>query len=45
MVETGLLSKRVDHVDIYRITDYVVELRKATEAEKRRRGVRMIDYE
>ena len=85
VVETGLFSKRVDQIDIYRIIDYVVEipfsqrlmgtgnlvltaldsttrelhleglktdvrglyeqLRKATEAEKRRRGVRMVDYE
>jgi uncharacterized membrane protein YdbT with pleckstrin-like domain len=85
VIETGLFSKRMDQVDIYRINDYVVErpfsqrllgtgnlilsamdrttpeirlvgldvdlvplyekLREATETEKRRRGVRMIDYE
>ena len=85
VVETGLFSKRMDQIDIYRINDYVVELpfsqrvmgngnlllsamdrstpqlrlqalptdvralyeelRKATENEKRRHGVRMIDYE
>ena len=85
VVETGLFSKRMDQIDIYRINDYVVErpfsqrimgtgnlvvtamdksnpqlriaglrtdvralyeqLRHATENEKRRRGVRMIDYE
>ena len=85
IVERGLLSKRMDQVDLYRINDYVVErpamqrivgtgnlvletmdktsrelalvglptdvvalyesLRKATEDEKRRRGVRVVDYE
>jgi uncharacterized membrane protein YdbT with pleckstrin-like domain len=83
IVETGLLSKRLDQIDLYRIHDYVVErpigqrlvgtgnlvlatvdrstpavrlaglstdvvqlyerLRAATEAEKRRRGVRVLD--
>ena len=83
VVETGILSKRMDQVDLYRIHDYVVErplgqrlmgtgnlllstqdrstpaikltglatdvvqlyerLRKATEDEKRRRGVRVLD--
>ncbi len=83
--ETGLLSKRMDQIDIYRINDYVVErpfsqrllgtgnlvleamdrstptmrvdgirtdvvalyesLRKATENERRARGVRLVDYE
>lgn len=83
VVETGLLSKRLDQIDLYRIHDYVVErplgqrllgtgnlilrtqdrstpavtlhglstdvvvlyerLRNATEAEKRRRGVRVLD--
>jgi hypothetical protein len=82
-VETGLFSKRLDQIDLYRIHDYVVErplgqrlmgtgnlvlstqdrstpavtlaglstdvvqlyeqLRKATEQEKRRRGVRVLD--
>lgn len=85
VIESGLFSKRMDQIDIYRINDYVVErpfgqrligtgnlvltamdrstpslrlaglktdvlalyerLRKATETEKRRRGVRMVDYE
>jgi uncharacterized membrane protein YdbT with pleckstrin-like domain len=85
VIETGIFSKRVDQIDIYRITDYVVELpfgqrlmgtgnlvlnamdkttpqvrlvglktdvralyeklRKATEVEKHRRGVRTVDYE
>ena len=85
VVDSGLFSKRMDQIDLYRINDYVVErpfsqrllgtgnivvtamdksnpqlrlnglgadvlalyeaLRKATEEEKRRRGVRMIDYE
>ncbi len=85
VVENGLLSKRMDQIDIYRINDYVVErpfsqrlmgtgnivlnamdastpqmrldglktdvrelyesLRKATEVEKKRRGVRVVDYE
>ena len=83
VVESGLLSKRLDKIDLYRIHDYVVErplgqrmlgtgnlilstqdrstpavrlyglstdvvalyerLRAATEAEKRRRGVRVLD--
>ena len=83
VVESGLLSKRLDQIDLYRIHDYVVErplgqrmlgtgnlilstqdrstpavrlyglstdvvalyerLRAATEAEKRRRGVRVLD--
>ena len=83
IVESGLLSKRLDQIDLYRIHDYVVErpigqrlagtgnlvlqtvdrttpsirlaglstdvvqlyerLRKATESEKRRRGVRVLD--
>ena len=83
VVETGLLNKRLDQTDLYRIHDYVVErplgqrivgtgnlvlqtvdrttpavrllglhtdvvalyerLRKATEAEKQRRGVRVLD--
>lgn len=83
VVESGLLNKRLDQIDLYRIHDYVVErplgqrlmgtgnlllstqdrstpalalrglrtdvvalyerLRKATEAEKRRRGVRVLD--
>jgi uncharacterized membrane protein YdbT with pleckstrin-like domain len=83
VVETGILSKRLDQVDLYRIHDYVVErplgqrlmgtgnlllatqdrttpalrlsglstdvvalyerLRKATEIEKRKRGVRVLD--
>ena len=85
VIETGIFSKRMDQIDIYRINDYIVErpfgqrligtgnlvltamdrstpevrllglktdvvalyerLRKATENEKRRRGVRMVDYE
>lgn len=85
VIESGLLSKRMDQIDIYRINDYVVErpfgqrllgtgnlllsamdrstpavrlsylktdvlalyeqLRKATEVEKRRRGVRVLDNE
>lgn len=85
IVERGLLSKHMDQVDLYRITDYVVDrpilqrmvgtgnltvetmdktsreltmtglatdvvalyesLRKATEEEKRRRGVRLVDYD
>ncbi|MFO0693440.1 MAG: PH domain-containing protein [Polyangiales bacterium] len=85
VIETGLLSKRLDQIDTYRINDYVVErplgqrimgtgnlvlsamdrntpdvhlrnlptdvvalyerLRKATENEKRRRGVRLVDTE
>ncbi len=83
VVETGILNKRLDQIDLYRIHDYVVErplgqrlmgtgnislatqdrstpaiqlkglatdvvqlyerLRKATEQEKRRRGVRVLD--
>lgn len=83
VVETGLFSKRLDQIDLYRIHDYVVErplgqrlmgtgnlvlstqdrstpavrlaglstdvvqlyeqLRRATELEKRRRGVRVLD--
>lgn len=83
VVESGLLNKRLDQIDLYRIHDYVVErplgqrllgtgnlllatqdrstpavalrglstdvvalyerLRTATEAEKRRRGVRVLD--
>jgi uncharacterized membrane protein YdbT with pleckstrin-like domain len=85
VVETGVFSKKLDQIDIYRINDYVVErpfgqrllgtgnlvieamdrttpvvrlealktdvvalyekLRVATEAEKRRRGVRVLDVE
>jgi len=85
VVETGVLSKRLEQIDLYRIADYAVErpfgqrvmgtgnlllktfdkstpelnvheiatdvvalyekLRSATEAEKSRRGVRMVDYE
>jgi len=85
VVESGVLSKRTEQVDLYRITDYVVErpfgqrllgtgnlvleamdrttphlridgiktdvmalyerLRQATEAEKRRRGVRVVDFD
>jgi uncharacterized membrane protein YdbT with pleckstrin-like domain len=85
VIERGILSKRMDQTDLYRIVDYTVErpfgqrlmgtgnlvlktmeasnpvvridgiqtdvvalyerLRKATEAEKRRRGVRMVDME
>ena len=85
VVESGLLSKRMEQIDLYRVTDYVVErplgqrimgtgnitlqamdrttpqlvihglktdvvalyekLRSLTEAEKRRRGVRVVDYE
>lgn len=85
VVESGVLSKRTEQVDLYRITDYVVErpigqrllgtgnllleamdrttphlhitgiktdvmalyeqLRVATEHEKRRRGVRVVDYD
>ena len=84
-VERGILSKRMDQIDLDRINDYVVDrplmqrivgtgnltleamdktsreltlrglptdvvalyeaLRKATEDEKRRRGVRVVDYE
>lgn len=85
VVESGLFSKHMEQIDIYRINDYTVErpfsqrimgngnivisamdrttprvelhalrtdvvalyekLRKATEREKHRRGVRMVDYE
>ncbi|MCC6873595.1 MAG: PH domain-containing protein [Sandaracinaceae bacterium] len=85
VIEHGLFSKRMEQIDLYRVTDYVVErpfgqrllgtgnlvlvtqdrttpeirvegiradvralyeeLRAATEAEKRRRGVRMLDVE
>ena len=85
VVETGVFSKRTEQVDLYRITDYVVErpfgqrlmgtgnitleamdrttpkievraiktdvmglyeqLRVATEKEKRRRGVRVVDFD
>jgi hypothetical protein len=85
VVETGVLSKRLEQIDLYRIVDYTVDrpfgqrvmgtgnlslrtfdkttpevtvreiktdvvalyekLRVATEAEKTRRGVRMVDYE
>jgi uncharacterized membrane protein YdbT with pleckstrin-like domain len=85
VVETGVLSKRLEQVDLYRISDYAVErpflqrllgtgnlllttldksspeialrglktdvvalyerLRVATEAEKQRRAVRVVDYE
>jgi len=85
VVETGMLSKRLEQIDLYRIADYTVDrpffqrvlgtgnlllktfdkstpelhvreiktdvvalyekLRAATEAEKAKRGVRMIDYE
>jgi uncharacterized membrane protein YdbT with pleckstrin-like domain len=85
VIETGVLSKKLEQVDLYRISDYTVErpfgqrllgtgnlllktydkttpqldilhvktdvvalyerLRSATEADKARRGVRMVDYE
>lgn len=85
IVETGVLSKKLEQIDLYRIADYTVErpfgqrlmgtgnirlktydkttpqldvcfikadvialyekLRLATEADKARRGVRMVDYE
>ncbi len=85
VVENGVLSKRLEQIDLYRIADYTVErpfgqrlmgtgnlllrtfdktspelnvrhiktdvvnlyeqLRVATEADKARRGVRMVDYE
>lgn len=85
VVETGVLSKRLEQIDLYRIADYTVDrpfgqrlmgtgnlliksfdkttpqldiryikanvvelyerLRAATEADKARRGVRMVDYE
>ncbi len=85
VVETGVLSKKLEQIDLYRIADYTVErpfgqrllgtgnlllktfdktspelsvlyiktdvvvlyerVRAATEADKARRGVRMVDYE
>jgi uncharacterized membrane protein YdbT with pleckstrin-like domain len=85
VVETGVLSKRLEQIDLYRINDYTVErpflqrlmgtgsillktmdkttpeldirgiktdvvalyekLRQATEADKLRRGARVVDYE
>jgi uncharacterized membrane protein YdbT with pleckstrin-like domain len=85
VVETGVLSKRLEQIDLYRVADYTVErpfgqrlmgtgnlllktfdkttpelnvvaikadvvklyeaVRAATEADKARRGVRMVDYE
>ncbi len=85
VVETGVLSKRLEQIDLYRINDYTVErpfsqrllgtgnimlksmdkstpelylrnlktdvvalyerLRSATEADKTRRGARVVDYE
>lgn len=85
VVESGVLSKRLEQVDLYRINDYTVErpflerimgtgsilldtmdktapklhirriktdvvglyekLRRATEADKNRRGARVVDYE
>jgi uncharacterized membrane protein YdbT with pleckstrin-like domain len=85
VVETGVLSKKLEQIDLYRVADYTVErpfgqrimgtgnlllktfdkttpelnvmaikvdvvklyesVRAATEADKRRRGVRMVDYE
>jgi uncharacterized membrane protein YdbT with pleckstrin-like domain len=85
VVETGILSKRLEQIDLYRVSDYTVErpflqrllgtgnlhlktvdrttpnlsvmgiktdvvalyerLRLATEADKKARGVRMVDYE
>jgi hypothetical protein len=85
VIESGVFSKRMEQIDLYRVTDYVVErpfsqrllgtgnlvleatdrttpelriegirtdvralyeqLRAATEAEKRRRGVRVVDVE
>lgn len=85
VVETGVLSKKLEQIDLYRVADYTVErpfgqrlmgtgnlllktfdkttpelnvlgiktdvvqlyerVRAATEADKARRGVRMIDYE
>ena len=85
VVESGVLSKRLEQVDLYRVNDYTVErpffqrllgsgnlvlrtfdkntpelrvqgiatdvvalyerVRAATEADKARRGVRMVDYE
>jgi uncharacterized membrane protein YdbT with pleckstrin-like domain len=85
VVETGLLSKRIEQIDLYRINDYAVDLpfsqrivgtgnllldsmdrstpklrldalptdvralyerlRAATEVDKQKRGVRVVDYE
>ena len=85
VVETGVLSKKLEQIDLYRVSDYTVErpfgqrimgtgnlllktfdkttpelnvmaihtdvvklyesVRAATEADKARRGVRMVDYE
>jgi|SRR6478609_666615 uncharacterized membrane protein YdbT with pleckstrin-like domain len=85
VVETGILSKRLEQIDLYRVSDYTVDrpflqrllgtgnlhlktvdrttpnlsvtgiktdvvalyerLRLATEADKKARGVRMVDYE
>jgi len=85
VVETGVLSKKLEQIDLYRVNDYSVErpfsqrllgtgnlvlntfdkstpqltiagiktdvvalyeaLRAATEIDRRRRGVRMVDYE
>jgi len=85
VVETGVLSKKLEQIDLYRVADYTVErpfgqrlmgtgnlllktfdkttpelnvmaikadvvklyesVRAATEADKQRRGVRMVDYE
>ena len=85
VIEQGILSKRMEQVDLYRVIDYIVErplgqrllgtgnliveatdrtttelridrvrhdvkalyeqLRAATEADKRRRGVRVVDFE
>ena len=85
VVETGVLSKKLEQIDLYRVADYTVErpfgqrimgtgnlllktfdkttpelhvlaiktdvvklyeaVRAATEADKARRGVRMVDYE
>jgi len=85
VVETGILGKRLEQIDLYRVSDYSVDrpfsqrlmgtgnlnlktvdrttpnldikgiktdvvalyerLRQATEADKRARGVRMVDYE
>lgn len=85
VVETGVLSKKMEQIDLYRVNDYTVErpfsqrllgtgnvilktfdrttpelrianiktdvvdlyerLRRATEADKAHRGVRMVDYE
>ena len=85
VVESGVLSKKLEHIDLYRVADYTVDrpfgqrmmgtgnlllktfdkttpelnvleikvdvvrlyeqVRAATEADKARRGVRMVDYE